>query len=79
VKRRKNDTPVEHDWDLVSGSLAPGEELQVITIQQRNASSNSFSGDNYIVSVSVTKDGRADDLSGNYQISYQYGRVDITE
>ena len=79
VRRRKNETPVEHDWDLISGSMAPGEELTIVTIQQRGANTNSFSGDNYIVSVSVTKDGRTDDLSGNYQISCQYGRVDITE
>ena len=79
VRRRKGETPVEHDWDLVAGSLASGEVLNIVTIQQRGANNNSFSGDNYIVSISVTKEGRTDDLSGNYQISYQYGRVDITE
>lgn len=65
----------DDDWDIVSGSLAPGEEITVKTTQQ--TIHDPGERENTVVYVFIHESGSMVNVASYYQITYYYGHAVI--
>lgn len=66
---------VKDDWEIISGTLAQGEEITVTTIQQ--TIHDVGERENTVVRVYIHPSGSLVDVASYYQIAYYYGQAVI--